>query len=211
MFSIKRLLPQDKKFYALIQELTTQAVISARNLRALVDSKTPEERKAAATAIGETKEAAKRASLATTKELCRTFITPFDREDIQDIAATLYKIPKTIEKVGEYVMAHQLDRIDDLGPQSDVILREAEAMESMVHALVQGGKHEHIVKQAALLDRLETDGDEILRTLLANLFNNTTNVRELIIHKDLYDLLERVIDRYRDVASISMQIALKHS
>lgn len=211
MFSIARLLPRDKKFNDFLEKLSAQAHLSARHLKAFVEAVTPAEKAAASAAIKAAKYEAKCLTSDTTRELCRTFITPFDREDIQDFTAGLYKIPKTIDKIREYLELHEVAHVEDLLAQVGVIIREAEAMESMVQALIQGGKTEHILRQASLLDQLENEGDIILGNLLVKLMKETTDARALILHKDLYDMLEKVIDRYRNVAEIGIQIALKHS
>lgn len=211
MFSIARLLPRDKKFNDFLKNLSVQARLSAHHLKTFVEAKTPADKAAAAAAIKAAKYEAKCLSSDTTKELCRTFITPFDREDIQDFASGLYKIPKTIDKIREYLEMHEVSHTEDLLAQIGVIILEADAMESLVQALIQGGKTEIIMRQAALLDQLENEGDIILSTLLVKLLRDTTDARALILHKDLYDMLEKVIDRYRNVAEIGIQIALKHS
>jgi uncharacterized protein Yka (UPF0111/DUF47 family) len=211
MFSIAKLLPREEKFYTLIERLSGQAALSARHLLTLVQSCDAESRKAAAAEISKARDAAKKLSAETTAELCQTFITPFDREDIQGLAGNLYKIPKTIDKIREYADLHLIDCLKDLVPQAEVIVQEAEAMESMVHALLQGGKAAQVAKQAALLDSLENKGDAVLGQLLVDLLKNTEDPRQFILRKEVYDMLERVIDKYRNAAEIALQITLKHS
>lgn len=211
MFSISRLLPRDKKFFEFLERMSAQTQISAQHLKTFAESQDPAARATAATGIKTAKYEAKCISSDTTKELCRTFITPFDREDIQDFMSGLYKIPKKIDKVREYLEMHELTHREELLAQIGVIILEAEAMQSLVKALVQGGKSEIIMKQAALLDQLENEGDIILSHLLVKLLRDTTDPRQLILQKDLYDMLEKVIDGFRNVAEIGIQIALKHN
>jgi uncharacterized protein Yka (UPF0111/DUF47 family) len=54
-------------------------------------------------------------------------------------------------------------------------------------------------------------GDAILAELLVTLFKEGRPARDLILRKDTYDMLEKVIDRYRDVSNIAVEIVLKHS
>ena len=54
-------------------------------------------------------------------------------------------------------------------------------------------------------------GDLMLGELLVSLFNEGHTVRDLILRKDIYDMLEKVIDRYRDAAGVALRIVLKHS
>ena len=99
----------------------------------------------------------------------------------------------------------------ELSRQIDVILQEAEGMQSMVETLIKGGRPQHIIEKAELLDRLETEGDEVLSDLLVTLVKEAPDAKQLVLRKDIYDLLERVIDCYRDAAGVALQIALKHT
>ena len=211
MLNIARLLPSEGKFYRYLEQLSAEAHTSATHLKTFVESKDPRARTEAGRAISDCRAQAKKLSAEVTKELCLTFITPFDREDIQQFSHYLYKITKSIEKVRQFIELHDLHAIDDLPRQIDLIIQEAEAMDSMVQALIKGGKPEQIVEKAALLDALENKGDAVLSELLVTLMRDTKDVRLMILRKDIYDLLERAIDGYRDAAGIALQIALKHS
>lgn len=211
MLNIARLLPSEGKFYRYLEQLAAEAHTSAVHLKTFVENKDPRTRAEAGRAITSCRAQAKKLSSEVTQELCLTFVTPFDREDIQQFASYLYKITKTIEKVREYLDIHDMHDINDLPRQIDLILQEADAMTSMVQALIKGGKPQQIIEKATLLDGLENKGDAILSELLVNLMKDTKDVRRMILRKDVYDLLERVIDGYRDAAGIALQIALKHS
>ena len=211
MLNIARLLPSEGKFYRYLEQLSAEAHTSATHLKTFVESKDPRTRTEAGRAVSDCRNQAKKISTEVTKELCLTFITPFDREDIQQFSSYLYKITKSIEKVRQYIDLHDLHAVDDLPRQIDLIIQEADAMDSMVQALIKGGKPEQIVEKAALLDALENKGDAVLSELLVGLMRDTKDVRLMILRKDIYDLLERAIDGYRDAAGIALQIALKHS
>ncbi len=51
----------------------------------------------------------------------------------------------------------------------------------------------------------------MLGQLLKNLFKGDRDIRDLILRKDVYDMLEKVLDRYRDASAVALQIVLKHS
>jgi uncharacterized protein Yka (UPF0111/DUF47 family) len=142
-------------------------------------------------------------------ELCRSYVTPFDRDDIQDFTSALYKIPKIIEKVKERIDLHGLDG-GDFGRQIDVITEEASAMDDLVKDLVRKPDSRRIQDKVRILYELEGKGDAILGELLKTLFQEHTEARDLILRKDIYDMLEKVIDRYRDAAGVALQIVLKH-
>jgi uncharacterized protein len=211
MLNITRLLPSETKFYRFLEQLSGEAHTSASHLKTFIENRDPQARAEAGKAISNCRVQAKRIAAEITQELCLSFITPFDREDIQLFSSHLYKVTKTIEKVREYMDIHDLHDIDDLPRQVDVIIQEADGMDSMVQALIRQGKPQQIIEKASLLDGLENKGDAILSDLLVNLMKDTKDVRRMILRKDIYDLLERVIDGYRDAAGVALQIALKHS
>lgn len=213
MFKLPFLKPRDNKFCVLLEGLSTQARECAVHLKTFVESVNATEQAQAAEAITASRRKSKELTGQITAELCRTYITPFDREDIQDIAADLYKIPKTIEKIKERLATHGLNSVKgDFSRQIDVIVQESEAMQEMVRELTKAGHDdERIIAKAHQLQELENKGDAILGELLVALFKNNTDARDLILRKDIYDMLEKVVDRYRDAASVALQIVLKHS
>ncbi|MDE1152277.1 MAG: DUF47 family protein [Micavibrio sp.] len=211
MFNIAKLLPSEGKFYTYLEQLSAEAHTSATHLKTLVETTDAGARAEAAAAITACRAQAKSISAEVTRQLCLTFITPFDREDIQLFSNYLYRITKTTEKVREYIELYKLSDLSDFTRQVEVIIQEADGMDNMVHALIKGGKPKQIIEKAELLDSLENKGDAILSELLATLIEKTEKARDLIAKKDIYDLLERVIDGYRDAAGVALQISLKHS
>ena len=120
--------PREDKFLSLLEQLSAQASVCAKHLKCFLETEDrggrAKERLAIETARNKTREL----STELTQQLCKTFITPFDREDIQDFTAELYKIPKTIEKVIDRIEAYDLSvEKDDFLKQIDVIVLEAEA------------------------------------------------------------------------------------
>jgi uncharacterized protein Yka (UPF0111/DUF47 family) len=210
---LSRLLPREQKFYVLLEKLATLAQTSAQQLQTWVESTDDAHRGAAAKGITACKVEAKALAGTVTKELCLTFITPFDREDIQDFSFSLYKIIKNMDKVRQRLEMHALaHERGDFSRQIDLIVREAAAMQDMVHELTTGGHNaRRILDQVAVMQDLENKGDLLLGELMASLFKEERHVRDLILRKDVYDSLEKVIDRYRDAAGIALQIVLKNS
>lgn len=204
--------PKDNKFCVLLEGLSAEAQGCALHLKTFVESADAVECAAAGAAIEAARKRSKEMTGQVTAELCRTYITPFDREDIQDIAGDLYKIPKIIQKIKERLSTHGITSVKgDFSRQIDLIVQEAEAMEEMMKELTKGHDDDRVIAKAAVLQELENRGDAILGELLVSLFKENTDARDLILRKDIYDMLEKVVDRYRDAASVALQIVLKHS
>jgi len=206
------LLPRNNRFDVLLKQLSDKAHESALQLKIYVQNKDPAESARAGEAIKRCRTEAKILSMDVTRELSGSFITPFDREDIQDFASHLYKIPKLIEKIRERLEMHGMaDQKGDFIEQIDLIVEEAETLRDMVEALL-GKRNDKLIKdKVAILHNLEQRGDDILGSLLVRLFREKKDARDLILHKDIYDMLKKVVDRFRDVASVTLQIVLKYS
>src|SRR5437870_771290 len=104
MISIGRLLGHDQKFYDLLEASAQQADTSVHHLVDLLAKIDNNDSVRDLAAFAESRREDKRITQELTEELTKTFITPLEREDIQALAASLYKIPKTVEKIGERML-----------------------------------------------------------------------------------------------------------
>jgi uncharacterized protein Yka (UPF0111/DUF47 family) len=212
MSFMANLLPKEDKFFVLMRAMSALAHNSALMLGKFTTMEAGAERDVMSGKIAAAKGESKRLMQKVTNEVSISFVTPFDREDIQEFCAHLYKIPKTIDKIRERLELHNMGAIDgDFARQVNLIVQEAVAMEDLVEALTRKGAAKKIVEKVDELHALEASGDEVLSNLLHKLFTDKTDARELILRKDIYDMLEKVLDRYRDAAAIALQIVLKHS
>ena len=145
-------------------------------------------------------------------ELVKTFITGLEREDIEALARGLYKIPKTAEKLAErLVMAgHHLDGID-FSKQADMMTKATDAIHEMVKQLRDMEDLEKIKELNDKLQYVEGEADKFMNELLRDLYGGKYDAIRAIVIRDLYELMEKVVDRCRDVGNVVMQIVLKNS
>lgn len=212
-------LPRDERFNTDLLELVHLSNASVGHLEALIaasDEPTQDTARVleAANGIAQRKDEAKKRYELLTEGVCRTFITPFDREDIQLLSSKLYNVPKRIEKIKERLTTHHMrSRNNDFGRMMSIIRREADVLESLIQNLIKTKNLRIVTENSALLHELEDQGDDLLGQLLKELFETepALDARELILRKDLYDMLESVTDDYRDVANVAMRVVLKHS
>jgi uncharacterized protein len=206
-------LPKEEKFYDLLSQLASSAEKSAGTLYEYVANPQPDLRQRCVTQARESKALAKQVLRQTDIEVCRTFITPFDREDIQELATSLYMIPKGVDKILKRLeLYHPSDeQAADLQRFCQLILRQSDQFTSLMQALIKGGKPVAVQEQAAVLFDLEDQGDELFNQLLAQLLDGGNDVKTIFMKKDLYELLEDVTDSYRDAASVGLRIILKHT
>jgi uncharacterized protein Yka (UPF0111/DUF47 family) len=141
-----------------------------------------------------------------------TFITPFEREDIQALAASLYKIPKTVEKIGERILICPADlQGRNFQQHLELLDQAAEAVLAMVKELRKGIDAVSAREMNSRLQTIEGNADKLELDLLRDLYHGDYDPKQIIFLRDLFELLEKVIDRCRDAGNIILQVVLKYS
>src|ERR1700730_13282045 len=139
MFSIRKLLGQDEKFFDLLEASAQQADSSVHELVALLAKLEHGDSPQSLEAFVHSRREDKRITQELTEQLCKTFITPLEREDIQALATALYKIPKTVERIGERILICPQDLHGrSFAKQVEFLDQAAEAVLAMVKELRKG-------------------------------------------------------------------------
>ena len=212
MFSLKKLLGHDEKFFDLLEASAQQADSSVHHL---VDLLAKLEQHASPESLEnfvQSRRKDKEITQELTEQLCKTFITPLEREDIQALSTALYKIPKTVEKIGERVLIFP----DDLHGRNftkhlQLLDQAAEAVLAMVKELRKGTDAATAREMNARLQTIEGDADKLELEMLRELYHSDYDGKQILFLRDLYELLEKVIDRCRDAGNVILQIVLKYS
>ena len=204
--------PKEDKFFNLLGKLSSDVNQSAVYFKEFIDSKTPAEMQSALANVQAVRSQSKVTSSQISEELCRSFITPFDREDIQELSNILFKIPKIIEKVTERITMHEMSITGgDFSYQAELIVQEATAMTTLMNALMSKKGTGSVLQSIDVLKDLEHKGDKVRNELIVALFKSNLDIKEIILRRDIFDMLEKVVDSFRDVATVALQIVLKHS
>lgn len=212
MFSIGKLLGHDAKFFDLLEASAQQADSSVHHLVDLLgrlqDNESPQD----LAKFAESRREDKRITQELTEQLSKTFITPLEREDIQELAAALYKIPKTVEKIGERILISPQDLQGwSFRKQVELLDQAAEAVLAMVKQLRKGMNIKTAREMNDKLQTIEGEADDLELELLRDLYQGDHSPKHIIFLRDLYELLEKVIDRCRDAGNIVLQVVLKYS
>jgi len=146
------------------------------------------------------------------ERLHRTFITPFDREDIVLLAQGLDDVTDFIEEAADAMVTYKVKRPDWAAiALSDVILRGAREIQRGLPHLRKRSDFKHILEHCVEINRLENEADHVLRTAMGALFTDTTDVAEIIKWRDIYAHMESATDSCEDVADVLEGVALKHA
>ena len=212
MFSIRKLLGNDDKFYDLLEASAQQADTSVHHLVDLLSKLEHHESPQSIEEFVNSRRKDKQITQELTEQLCKTFITPLEREDIQALATALYKIPKTVEKIGERVLIWPGNLRGENFQQHLKLLDEAaETVLAMVKDLRKGTDAATARERNSVLQTIEGNADKLELDLLRDLYIGDYDAKEIIFLRDLYNLLEKVIDRCRDAGNIILQVVLKYS
>ncbi len=145
-------------------------------------------------------------------ELVKTFITGIEREDIEALARSLFRIPKTAEKLAErlVIAGKHLDGIDFL-KQAEMMSKATLAIHEMVKQLRNIEDMEKLQTYNDRLQLVEIEADKHMNELLRELYGGKYDAIRAIVIRDVYELMEKVVDRCHDAGNVVMQIVLKNS
>jgi len=212
MFSIQKLIGRDQKFYNLLEASAQQADASVHHLIGLLQKLEQHDTPENLEQFAHSRREDKRITQELTEQLSKTFVTPFEREDIQELGAALYKIPKTVEKIGERILICPEDlHGHSFRKQVELLDQAAETVLAMVKQLRKGTDIRTAREMNARLQSIEGDADKLELELLRDLYHGDYSAKHIIFLRDLYELLEKVIDRSRDAGNIILQVVLKYS
>jgi uncharacterized protein Yka (UPF0111/DUF47 family) len=209
MFSLQQLFGKGDKFHALLEAAAQEAHESVRLTIEII--KSPRDTtKLDDLVLARRKE--KKISEQISAELVKTFVTGLEREDIESLARGLYKIPKTAEKIAERFMiaASHLGGLD-FSRQADLMGNATAEVHAMVKQLRHMDDIEKIKEMNDRLQYIEGEADKLMNDLLRDLYNGNYDAIRAIVIRDLYELIEKLVDRCRDVGNVVMQIVLKNS
>jgi uncharacterized protein Yka (UPF0111/DUF47 family) len=209
MFSLQMLLSGSDKFFDLLESSADQACRSAEALSGLLKNAHSER---ILDDFVQTRRKDKQITEEIAQLLCKTFVTPIEREDIEALSSALYKIPKTLEKFSERLLIclpHV--RMEDFEKQTRLLEQATVVVSSMVKALRKKPQLESVKEQNERLQYLEGEGDKMMLVLLKELYSGKHEPMQVIVLRHLYELLEKVIDRCRDAGNIVFHIVLKNS
>ena len=209
MFSLQKLLGKEDKFFTLLEASAEAARTSVQSLVKL--SKTLD-KPMAFDEFAYTRQKDKEITNQISTAVYTTFITALEREDIEELSNALYKIPKTVDKFTTRVLAApQYVRGIDFSKQIGLLERATEIVLELVKSLRTGMDLERVKELNDKLQFLESEADSHIMLLYKDLFSGRHEALQVIALKDLYELLEKVIDRCRDAGNVVNHIILKHS
>lgn len=202
-----RLIPHDHHFYDLFVADAANMVAAARLLEAMLrDYDHPE---VSAVEIRHAEHAGDEITHDIGHRLERTFVPPFDREDIIGLISGLDDVVDFIEEVADTFVLYRIKA--PTAPairQASIVVAQCEQLhEALIQLRSYGGIERYWIE----VHRLENEGDQVARAAIADLFSAGSDPIEVIKWKEIYGLLETTIDKCEDVANVIERIVVKHA
>lgn len=202
-------LPREEKFFELFEESVHNAVKTAQSLKKLLD--TWQNVDIMISEITELEHEGDRITHQIMKELNRTFVTPFDREDIASLAHSLDDITDFIHAAADamliYKIAQPTKRAKEL---AETIVQAAAEIERAVPQLRHRAQLKQVMEQCVEINRLENVADKVFRAAMAELFDDSKDIAHVIKWREIYEHMESATDRCEDVANVLEGVAIKH-
>lgn len=209
MFSLQRMLGKEDKFFDLLEASAQESRSSVQALIRFI--RNPDELKSLDEFILSRRKE-KKINDEISEALCTTFVTALEREDIEALSVALYKIPKTVEKIGERILlAPHLLKGFDLTKQIVMLEKATDTVLKMIQELRRGVNLESIKNCNDQLQVVEGEGDKLILDLLRSLYCGEYGPIQVVFMKDIFELLEKVLDRCRDAGNVINHIVLKNS
>ena len=205
-----RLMPREGRFFDLFNAHAERIVEGSRELAAMIGTFTDLD--AHAQRIDAAERAADKVTHETIALLHKTFITPFDRDQIHQLITTMDDILDLIQDVAESIALYDLHSVTPEARQlAEICQICCERVRTAVQLLTNLKQTDAILKTCQEIDRLESDADRVMRSALQKLFRDETDVKQILKLRVIYDLLETITDRCEDVANVVEGIVLENS
>jgi uncharacterized protein len=202
-----RLTPQKREFFKLYASASANAVEIARLLVELLE-RFPEDGRKLVERIKDREHEGDRLTHEVVDLLNRTFVTPFDRDDMYRLAGALDDICDHIDEAADNLGVYGVERVPDKArSQAEVILRAATKLDEAINRL-EGFRDSS--EQLNALRQLEDEGDELVRDAVADLFRSTDDAKAIIRWKDIHERLEDAVDALQNAADVLEAILVKN-
>ena len=202
-----RLSPQDNSFFDMLTESANNLVLGAEAVAGLFAAGA--DRQAVSEEVRRIEHAEDDVTHGILRKLNVSFVTPFDRDDIYQLAGRLDDVMDYMEAAVDLVVLYKLgDLPQEIAEQVDVLRRAALlTAESMPRLRTRKDLDTYWIE----VNRLENEADQLYRRLLAKLFDGSFDAITVMKLKEVAEQLEAAADAFEDVANAVETIVIKES
>ena len=207
---LKRFLPKETGFFDFFEGHIALTVEACENLMKMAGNST--DMVLTCSRIKEIESRADRITHDCISALHRTFITPFDRNDIRRLMSRLDDILDLIEEAATCVSLYEIKEIKpEMQAFALILLNASKALEEALKLLRDIRNSDKIIEKCKYVSKLEQEGDYILHSAMARLFKEEKDPFTLIKWKEILELLEKATDKCHDVTNTIEGIVIEAS
>jgi len=204
------LAPKEGKFYPLFKDASANLIVASELLVELMNEQNPEKRSPIVQKIKEAELVGDQIAKNLYITLNSTFITPFDREDIFDLVHNTDSIVDLIFGSTKKILLYQPKEIpEEFKIMADAIHRASIEINTTFNGLRDVLNLSKYKENCHKISEIEEFADDVNHRYLAKLFQEEKDAIELIKKKDIFDALEKAVDRCDDVADIISSVIVK--
>ena len=202
--------PRSDNYFVLFNELAACTVRGARVLARMSSVRDPEAFKQLFNEITKAEGEADGVTRTIFLSLHKTFITPFDRWEIKELAKALDDMIDYMEDIPQRAQLYGPgDFTPEMAALGQIALRATEKVQEAVALLEDMKNAQRILQICQEIGEIESDADHVMRAGMTRLFTDVSDARALIRAKELYELFEEAVDRCEDVADVIHGVVLE--
>jgi uncharacterized protein len=203
------LLPREDEYFTLFSQVTEKIQEASTALVEMLYDPNSANFEAHSKRIKDAEHACDEITHKITTKLNKSFITPFDREDIFTLIVALDDVCDYVDAGARAILMYDIKEVSDYSRQLAKVI-QSQAME--IHTAISmlskpDGLNQHIVE----IHRLENEADDVYFRAIGDLFHKSSDPMTVIKWKELYEILENATDRCESVANIIESVILKHN
>lgn len=206
------LVPKDKKFFPLFEQAAANLTLLAETLHEAIN--VPKiEREDYFRKIEELEAKIEEITHSTHLELSRNFITPFDREDIHSLIKSIDNVADYMHGAASRMRLYQVEKITkSIRKLTEINLEACQLISLAIKQLKDlDVNHKKIADICKKINKLESKADTVFDKAVADIFENETDVKNVIKYKEVLSALESASDKCKSVSNVLEQISVKHS
>ena len=203
-------IPREEKFFELFEQSAQNMVKAAQGLKEMVDNCGDVVKSVAE--ITELEHQGDTITHQIIAQLHRTFVTPFDREDIVLLAHRLDDVTDFIHAAADAMLIYKIERSTPRAQElADIIVQASIEVEKAMPQLRRLVELKQILPRCVEINRLENIADRVFRAAMGELFDDSIDIASVIKWREIYEYMEAATDRCEDVANVLEGVALKHA
>jgi Phosphate transport regulator (distant homolog of PhoU) len=208
---LKFFVPKDHSFFPLFESDAQNLVKASELLRELLSSVDITEHERYYKEIRDVEHIGDDITNKTYEQLNKSFITPFDREDIHELTANIDDVVDSINGIARRICLYRPKKLMPIYKElAELVYEAAKEVETAIHCLKDPvGNKEKISRACSIVTVIEHKADEIYFTGVSELFEKEEDPKELIKNNKILEMLERCVDEEEDVTDTLKSILIK--